>query len=148
MNRDMAFLFSLIFIGFLIYIMIGYVDIKKLNFNKLKIDLSTKKEGMTTSASSTASSSTSKNGVAGNAKQYATTLKSGSVKLSDELLINKYRTDYESCIMNMEDLVNNMMLKTVLSTDASNPGKTLEQLNSLFQSKNALSAVMKYVDSQ
>lgn len=142
MNRDMAFLFSLIFIGFLIYIMIGYVDIKKLNFNKLKIDLSTKKEGMTTS------SSTSKNGVAGNAKQYATTLKSGSVKLSDELLINKYRTDYESCIMNMEDLVNNMMLKTVLSTDASNPGKTLEQLNSLFQSKNALSAVMKYVDSQ
>ena len=145
MNRDMAFLFSLIFIGFLIYIMIGYVDIKNLNFNKLKIDLSTKKEGMTTS---TSSSSTSKNGVAGNAKQYATTLKSGSVKLSDELLINKYRTDYESCIMNMEDLVNNMMLKTVLSTDASNPGKTLEQLNSLFQSKNALSAVMKYVDSQ
>lgn len=145
MNRDLAFLFSLIFIGFLIYIMIGYVDIKNLNFNKLKIDLSTKKEGMTTS---TSSSSTSKNGVAGNAKQYATTLKSGSVKLSDELLINKYRTDYESCIMNMEDLVNNMMLKTVLSTDASNPGKTLEQLNSLFQSKNALSAVMKYVDSQ
>lgn len=141
MNRDMAFLFSLIFIGFLIYIMIGYVDIKNLNFNKLKIDLSTKKEGMTTS------SSTSTNGVAGNAKQYATTLKSGSVKLSDELLINKYRTDYESCIMNMEDLVNNMMLKTVLSADASNPGKTLEQLNSLFQSKNALSAVMKYVDS-
>lgn len=143
MNRDLAFVFSLIFIGFLIYIIIGYVDINNLNFNKLKIDLSTKKEGMTTS-----SSTTSKNGVAGNAKQYASSLKAGSVKMGDELLITKYRTDYESCIMNMEDLVNNMMLKTVLSTDASNPGKTLEQLNSLFQSKNALSAVMKYVDSQ
>jgi hypothetical protein len=142
MNKDLAFLFSLIAIGFLIYIICLYVDIKKLNFNKLNVYMNTK-EGMTTD-----DSNSSRSGIAGNAKQFAAQIKAASVKLGDQLLINKYSDDYESAIMNMEDLMNNMMLKTVLSVDPSNPQKSIEALNILFQSKAALSDVMKYVDSQ
>jgi hypothetical protein len=98
------------------------------------------KEGMTSDASG--------NGIAGNASHYAAEIKSNSVKLSDQLLINKYSSDYETAIINMEELINNLMLKTVLSVDTNKPETSLETLNKLYQSKTALNAVMKYVDSQ
>jgi hypothetical protein len=48
----------------------------------------------------------------------------------------------------MEDLINNLMLKTVLSVDIKNPEKSLLTLNQLHQSQTALNDVMKYVDSK
>ena len=144
MNRDLTFLFSLIGIGCIIYIICLYVDFKNLDFNKLKMDFNTK-EGM---RSSNSDDSSGGNGFAGNAKQFASQIKAASVKLDDQLLISKYSTDYESAIMNMEGLINNLMLKTVLSVDPSNPQKTVQTLNALFKSQVALNAVMKYVDSK
>ena len=69
-----------------------------------------------------------------------------STQIQDTLLISKYRTDYENVITDMDDLVDNLMLKTVLSVDPSNPQKTLDELNSLNESKTSLENVMKFID--
>ena len=86
-------------------------------------------------------------GIAGNASTYGANIKAQTIKLQDTLLINKYRTDYESVIMNMDDLVNNLMLQTVLSINSKNPAEGLQRLVQLNQSKAALNSVMKFIDS-
>ena len=65
------------------------------------------REGLET-ATTTSSIS---NGIAGNATTYAATIKQKTVNLNDTLLISKYRKDYETVILNVDDLVNSMMLK-------------------------------------
>jgi len=100
------------------------------------------KEGMTTDASG----NTITNGLAGNAQAYGATIKAETIKLQDMLLISKYRKDYENVILNLEDLISNMMLQTVLNTNTSNPEQALTKLNSLHQSKIALNEVMSFVD--
>jgi preprotein translocase subunit YajC len=93
----------------------------------------------------------SKNGVSGDAADYAIGLKQNVTKTQDTLLVKKYRKDYENVIMDMEDYVNNMMLKTVISVDYKNETSAIEKLrnlNVLQESKQSLNAVMKFVDSQ
>ena len=94
----------------------------------------------------------SANGVAGNAAKYAAAIKAQAVKLQDELLVSKYRKDYESAIINMDDYVSMMMLKMVLSMKAgdANPKANIEllgSLNVLKNSKDALNTTMKYLDT-
>jgi hypothetical protein len=101
------------------------------------------KEGMTTDVSG---NSTSSGGLAGNAKAYGATIKSETIKLQDMLLISKYRKDYENAILNLEDLISNMMLQTVLNVNKSSPEQALTKLNNLYQSKTALNDVMAFVD--
>lgn len=100
-----------------------------------------KKEGLTSDKSNS-----SVNGMAGNAEKYANQIKNMSTQLQDQLLVSKYRTDYENVITDMDDLIDNMMLKTVLSIDPKNPQKTIEALNALNMSKHSLDNVMKFVD--
>jgi hypothetical protein len=94
----------------------------------------------------------SSNGIAGNAANYAAAIKAQVIKLQDEILVSKYRKDYENVIINMDDYVSIMMLKLVLSmksTDA-NPKANIEILNSLNilkNSKDALNTTMKYLDT-
>jgi hypothetical protein len=94
----------------------------------------------------------SSNGVAGNAEKYAAAIKAQAVQLQDELLVSKYRKDYESAIVNMDDYVSMMMLKMVLSMKANdgNPKANIEllgSLNVLKNSKDALNTTMKYLDT-
>jgi len=103
-------------------------------------------EGMT-DASGTAAS-TSDNGIAGNAASYGAQIKAATIKLQDTVLISKYRSDYETAILNLDDLVDNLMLKTVLSIDTSNPADGLKKLAEMNQAKLALNNVMKFVDKQ
>ena len=72
------------------------------------------------------------------------------IKLQDELLISKYRKDYESAIINLEDLINFSMLKLALDmkTDISKDLKNIEMLNSLSKAKSSLNEVMKFIDKQ
>lgn len=138
MNSDVVNLVLIIGICF-----IGYIFL--IRFNVV--------EGMTVDASNNARPSasgggaSSVNGLAGNAATYAANLKAASVKLSDTLLVTKYRSDYESAIMNAEELVNNLMLKTALSVDPSKPHDSIAQLVALSQAQVALNLVMKFVDS-
>jgi CHASE3 domain sensor protein len=103
------------------------------------------REGMETT---TTSNSKSENGIAGNAASYAANIKSTAIKLQDSFLISKYRADYEAAILNMDELVDNLMLKTVLSVDPNNAEESIEKLTKMQQAKVALNSVMKFVDSQ
>ena len=87
------------------------------------------------------------NGIAGNASTYAANLKAASVKLADTLLITKYRSDYESAIMNAEDLIHNLMLEITLNINPQDPHESIAKLVALHQAQAALIGVMKFVDS-
>jgi len=135
MNKQILNLLFIIAICFVAYQLFRNLDIK---------------EGMTSNSSTNIvnnlSTSTS-NGIAGNAESYAANIKSTTIKNQDMLLITKYRKDYENAILNMDDLINTMMLQTTLSVDTSNPMPSLEKLNALSSARTALNSVMKFVDS-
>ena len=103
-------------------------------------------EGMTDD-SGTAATSTD-NGIAGNAASYGAQIKAATIKLQDTVLISKYRSDYETAILNLDDLVDNLMLRTVLSIDTNNPAAGLKYLADMNQAKLALNSVMKFVYKQ
>jgi hypothetical protein len=133
MNKDFTNL--IIFIGVCILI---YIVFRSVNFQE---GLENNKSGTSTSTTSTTS-----NGVAGGASSYAANVKTEVIKLQDELLVSKYRTDYENVVINMDDLVNNLMLKITLTIDQSKPQDGLSKLAALGQVKAALNSVMKFID--
>lgn len=108
-------------------------------------------EGMTgsnnTTNTNTASSGSSSNGVAGNAAAYAASLKAATIKLQDTFLISKYRSDYESAILNLDDFISNQMLNVALSVNQDKPMEAVDKLAQMQQAKTALNTVMKFVDS-
>ena len=132
MKKELMNLFIFIGICFLVYLVFRNIKTLKLS------------EGMT-SSSSTSTSVT--NGVAGNASAYAANVKTASIKLQDTLLISKYRSDYENAILNLDDFINNTMLQTALNTDLTNPQSSITQLSNLNQAKTALNSIIKFIDS-
>ena len=102
------------------------------------------KEGMATD--STTSTSTS-NGIAGTAQNYAANIKSITIQNQDMLLISKYRKEYENAILNLDDLINTMMLQTALTVNNTDPMPSLKKLNDLNSARGALNSVMKFVDA-
>ena len=106
------------------------------------------KEGLTTNSSTPTSRTTStSNGIAGSAQNYAANIKATTIQNQDMLLISKYRADYENAILNLDDLINTMMLQTALSIKTSDPMASLEKLNELNSARGALNSVMKFVDA-
>ena len=93
------------------------------------------------------STTTASNGVAGNAAAYGATIKATTIKLQDTFLITKYRSDYETAILNLDDLISNLMLQTTLSIDSNNPDSAIKKLADMSQAKTALNSVMKFVDA-
>lgn len=87
-------------------------------------------------------------GIAGNAASYGAQIKAVTIKLQDAFLIAKYRSDYETVILNLDDFINNLMLKNTLSFDKENPTDSISKLVELQQAKVALNSVMKFVDGQ
>lgn len=118
-------------IGFVLYLLFS-------NFTKI--------EGMTANRDQSASSS-SENGIAGNAANYVANIKSQTIKMQDTLLVSKYRTDYENAVIAMDDMVNNLMLKTSLTVNKDKPEEALKTLVMLNESKSALNNVMKFIDA-
>jgi hypothetical protein len=133
MKKELMNLFMFLAICFATYIIF-----RGLNFNLIN------KEGMTNSTPDISSSS---NGIAGNAAGYGATIKAETVKMQDEFLISKYRKDYENIILNLDDYINFLMLKTSLSIDKSNPEKSFSKLSEMNEVKLALNNVMKFVDA-
>ncbi len=135
--KDFYNLFLFMAICFVIYLVF-----RSFHYNPMLI------EGMTDASGNTTSIAAPENGIAGNAASYSASLKAGTIKMQDTFLISKYRSDYESAILNLDDLINNLMLKTALSVNQSNPTASIENLAKLQQAKVALNSVMKFVDSQ
>jgi hypothetical protein len=133
MNKELLNLFIFLALFFL-----GYLLFKNLN------TMGIWREGMTDASGNTISVQT--NGIAGNADAYGASIKLETIKMQDMFLISKYRTQYETVILNLDDFVNNLMLKSALSMDKINPQASLSQLAELNQVKGALNNVMKFVD--
>ena len=119
-----------------------YLVFRSFHYNPMLI------EGMTDGSGNSVSVSAPPNGIAGNAAAYAAALKSATIKSQDTFLISKYRSDYESAILNLDDLLSNLMLKTALTIDQNNPTQAIQNLSQMYQAKTALNDVMKFVDSQ
>ena len=124
---------------------IVYVLFRSFNYNT---NSNTFIEGMTDSSGNSTTFTAPSNGIAGNAAAYAASIKSTTINLQDNLLISKYRSDYETAILNLDDLINNLMLQASLNIDQQNPTQTIQNLAQMQQAKVALNSVMKFVDSQ
>jgi len=128
MKKELINLFIFVAICF-----IAYILFRNLNFSA--------REGMTD-----ASGNSQLNGIAGSAASYGATLKAETIKQQDKYLISKYRSDYETVILNLDDLVNNLMLGASLNVDPSKPHEALSKLAQLNEAKTALNNVMKFID--
>ena len=146
MNKDMVMnIFIFAGICFLLYIIFRTVNIKEYMQNRESA--ASGKSNDATRPSTTNSSSSSTNGIAGNSPAYAANIKAQVIKMQDILLISKYRSDYENSIMAIDDLVNSLMLEKALSVDPSSPQKDLMDLVALNNVKAALNNIMSHVDS-
>ena len=91
-------------------------------------------------------------GEAGTSTSYASAIKAQVVKLQDELLISKYRKDYESVIINLDDYIGYMMIKQSLNMKLNGNIKSniedINNLNILKQAKESLNSVMTFLDKQ
>ena len=93
----------------------------------------------------------SSNGEAGSAASYADSIKAQVTKIQDELLVSKYRKDYENTIIHMDDLVGTMMIKQIqnMTIGGSDPKAlilSLNNLNTLKSAKESLNVAMKHLD--
>jgi enoyl-[acyl-carrier-protein] reductase (NADH) len=134
MKKELMNLFLFIGICFVLYLLF-----RNFNFNFRN------REGMTDASGNLVDASG--NGIAGNASAYGAMIKAASIKSQDTFLISKYRSDYETVILNLDDLLNNLMLQSTLTLDINNPQKAVEELSRMQLAKTALNSVMKFVDS-
>jgi hypothetical protein len=91
-------------------------------------------------------------GEAGTAASYAAAIKAEVVKLQDELLVAKYRKDYESAIINLDDYIGYLMIKQTLNmkigADVKTNLESINALNILKSAKESLNATMTFLDKQ
>jgi hypothetical protein len=132
MNEEMIKIIGILIVSFFII----YVVLKIFHSNV---------EGMTNQPLPTS-------GEAGTSSSYASAIKSKVVKLQDELLISKYRKDYESIIINLDDYVGYLMLQQILNLKTNDDVKSnieiLNNLNTLKTSKESLNIAMTFLDKQ
>jgi hypothetical protein len=110
-------------------------------------------EGLTTGNDAlTSNGAPSISGEAGTSASYAASIKAQVVKLQDELLISKYRKDYETVIINLDDYVGYLMIKQTLNMKFKDDIKTnidaINNLNILKEAKESLNATMTFLDKQ
>lgn len=110
-------------------------------------------EGLTNADGTiTPSATPPSSGEAGTASSYSAAIKAQVVKLQDELLVAKYRKDYEAAIINLDDYIGYMMIKQTLNIKLDGDMKTnieaINNLNILKNSKDSLNATMTFLDKQ
>ena len=139
MTDDLFKIVGILIIGFVIL----YIVVKMFKLQASVI------EGLTNSDTATPSSNS---GEAGTAASYAAGIKARVVKLQDELLISKYRKDYEGVIINLDDYIGYLMIQQTLNMKLDGDVKTqienINNLNILKNSKEALNATMTFLDKQ
>lgn len=105
-------------------------------------------EGLTNASDTTPTTS----GEAGTSSSYAASIKALVVKLQDELLITKYRKDYESVLINLDDYIGYLMIKQTLNVKLNDDIKSnieiMNSLNILKNAKESLNTTMTFLDKQ
>jgi hypothetical protein len=111
-------------------------------------------EGLTSSSTTTNDTTTTtdpSNGEAGMASSYAAAIKSKTVKLQDELLISKYRNDYEKVLINLDDYLGYYLLQQILNMKLVNPNDLTNycaKISYIKNAKDSLDTVMTFLDKQ
>jgi hypothetical protein len=109
-------------------------------------------EGLTNGTETTTTNTIPSSGEAGTAASYAAAIKANVVKIQDELLVSKYRKDYESAIINLDDYIGYLMIKQSLNMNLNGDIKAnieaINNLNILKGSKEALNSTMAFLDKQ
>lgn len=100
------------------------------------------REAMTNSLATPTDTDT---GIAGNASSFAAAIQAKCVQLQDELLISKYRTDYEHAIVQLDDFLGLLMVKTAMTLRPTS-AESVQDLIRLQQAKDALNSAMKALD--
>ena len=91
-ENELLKIIGIIFVGGIII----YISFKLFQLQVSVVEGLTNADGTIATASS---------GEAGTAASYAAAIKAQVVKLQDELLISKYRKEYESAIINLDDYI-------------------------------------------
>lgn len=147
METDLFKLVGIVIVSFyIIYLVIGIFKAQSDLLEGFTGDsVIDSKKATTSSSSSTTSSSL---GIAGSAQSYAEEVKANYVKLQDELLVPKYRKEYENIIINMDDYLNAKMMEQILSIKMGSNSETesFKNLSTLYSAKSALNDAMKWVD--
>jgi hypothetical protein len=102
-----------------------------------------RREGMTDASGN--SIPTNINGIAGNIDAYSADIKGENIKLQDMFLVSKYKTSYENAILDLDDFLNNLMLKTALTIDKTKPEISFIRLAEMNQARTALNQVIKFL---
>ena len=144
MKQDEFFkIVGIIIVGFFII----YMSTKLFKLHSTIIEGLTNADGTITQFTNNPSS-----GEGGTATSYAASIKAQVIKFQDELLISKYRKDYESAIINLDDYVGFMMIKQSLNMKLDGDMKSnidaLNNLNILKNAKESLNATMAFLDKQ
>uniref|UniRef100_A0A6C0F478 Uncharacterized protein n=1 Tax=viral metagenome TaxID=1070528 RepID=A0A6C0F478_9ZZZZ len=106
-------------------------------------------EGLT-NKSATENKKTDSYGEAGDASGYAAAIKARSIQIQDGLLIDKYRSDYENVLINMDDHLNLLALKEALNLKKDGPEhhEGIARINAYHNARTNLNHSMKFLDSQ
>lgn len=98
------------------------------------------------------SASVPSSGEAGTSASYAASIKSQVVKMQDELLISKYRKEYEAALINLDDYLGFLMIKQALNMKMGEDKKanmeSISNLNTLKNAKESLNVAMGFLDKQ
>jgi len=131
---------------FIVILLGAYFLLRNFNVTNNREGLDTMDERRNSNSDSTSGS----NGIASNSKTYSTQIKELNTKMKDILNVSnsEYRKNYEDIILNIDDLINNIMLKTTLSIDKDKPEEGIIKLSQLNQARAALNNVLKFVDKQ
>lgn len=147
METDLFKLVGIVIVSFyIIYLVIGIFKAQSDLLEGFTGDSAIDSKKATTSSSTSTTSSSL--GIAGSAQSYAEEVKANYVKLQDELLVPKYRKEYENIIINMDDYLNAKMMEQILSIKMGSNSETesFKNLATLFSAKGALNDAMKWVD--
>lgn len=142
MDSDLFKMVGIIIVSFyIIYLVISIFKVQSDFLEGFTSAIDDKKA----TAGTTSSSSL---GFAGSAQSYAEEVKANYVKLQDQLLVPKYRKDYENVIINMDDYLNAKIMEQVLSikTGSDSEMDEFKSLATLYSAKSALNDAMKWVD--
>lgn len=147
MDNDLFKMIGIIIVSFyIIYLVISIFKVQSDFLEGFTSAIDVKKA--TGGGSGGNSSSSGSLGFAGSAQSYSEEIKANYVKLQDQMLVSKYRKDYENVIINMDDYLNAKIMEQVLSikTDTDDEMESFKNLATLYSAKNALNDAMKWVD--
>lgn len=142
---------GILIVGFFII----YMAVKMFQLQTSVIEgLTTGSDALTTGSDALTNTNTTipTTGEAGTATSYAAAIKAQVIKLQDELLIAKYRKDYEAVIINLDDYIGYLMLKQTLNMKLGGDIKSnidaINNLNILKGAKESLNTTMVFLDKQ